>query len=56
MAKRLIITVEFSQTKEEDILLYLKLKGFDKPGAIVKDILKGKLPISILQDKEDMQC
>lgn len=52
MAKRLIITVEFSQIKEEDIQLYLKLKEFDKPGAIIKDVLKGKLPISILADDE----
>lgn len=52
MAKRLIITVEFSQIKEEDMLLYLKLKSFDKPGAIIKDILKGRLPLSILQEQE----
>ena len=53
MAKRLVIPVEFSQIKEEDIQLYLKLKSFDKPGAIIKDILKGRLPLSILQEQEE---
>lgn len=52
MPKRLMITMEFSQIKEEDIHLYLKLKEFDKPGLIVKEILKGRLPLSILQEKE----
>nr|DAW63549.1 MAG TPA: hypothetical protein [Caudoviricetes sp.] len=52
MPKRLMITMEFSQIKEEDIQLYLKLKEFDKPGLIVKEILKGRLPLSILQEEQ----
>ena len=52
MVKRSIITVEFSRIKEEDIQLYLKLKEFDKSGSIIKDILKGRLPLSILQEEQ----
>ena len=52
MVKRSIITVKFSRIKEEDIQLYLKLKEFDKPGSIIKDILKGRLPLSILQEEQ----
>ena len=52
MVKRSIITVEFSRIKEEDIQLYLKLKEFDKPCSIIKDILKGRLPLSILQEEQ----
>ncbi len=52
MVKRSIITVEFSRIKEEDIQLYLKLKEFDKPGSIIKDILKGRLTLSILQEEQ----
>ena len=55
MPKRLMITMEFSQIKEEDIQLYLKLKEFDKPGLIVKEILKGRLPLSILQEEQKKQ-
>ena len=52
MVKRSIITVEFSRIKEEDIQLYLKLKEFDKPCSIIKDILKGRLTLSILQEEQ----
>lgn len=52
MVKRSIITVKFSRIKEEDIQLYLKLKEFDKPGLIIKDILKGRLTLSILQEEQ----
>ena len=52
MVKRSIITVEFSRIKEEDIQLYLKLKEFDNPGSIIKDILKGRLTLSILQEEQ----
>ena len=56
MPKRLMITMEFSQIKEEDIQLYLKFKEFDKPGLIVKEILKGRLPLSILQEEQKKQA
>ena len=54
MPKRLVIPVEFSSIKEEEILLYAKLKGYSSPGSIIKDILKGKLPVSILNFQEDL--
>lgn len=43
---RLIIYVEFSKNDLEDLKLYEKLKGLSRPGATIKDILKGKLPLS----------
>lgn len=51
MAKRLVIPVEFSKSKIEDLQLYGKLKEYSAPGSIIKDILKGKLPISILKEE-----
>lgn len=48
MKKRLVIPVEFSSTKEEEVELYNKLKSYSNSGAIIKDILKGKLPINVI--------
>ncbi|WP_332833485.1 hypothetical protein [Clostridium perfringens] len=53
MAKRLVIPVEFSKSKIEDLQLYGKLKEYSAPGAIIKDILKGNLPLSILKNEEE---
>lgn len=54
MPKRLVIPVEFSFSKEEEIKLYTTLKGYSSPGSIIKDILKGKLPVSILNYQEGL--
>ncbi|HHD2753317.1 TPA: hypothetical protein ACOTG0_002126 [Clostridium perfringens] len=51
MANRLVISVEFSKSKPEDLQLYAKLKEFSAPGATIKDILKGNLPLSILKEE-----
>lgn len=53
MASRLVISVEFSKGKAEDLQLYARLKEFSAPGATIKDILKGNLPLSILNSQED---
>lgn len=50
---RLIIQVEFSKSKIEELQLYSKLKEFSTPGAIIKDILKGVLPLEILKNNSD---
>lgn len=52
MPKRLIIPIEFSSTKKDEMDLYLKLKTFSNPASIIKDILKGNLSQSILSEKE----
>lgn len=53
MPKRLIIPIEFSANKEDEISMYLKLKSFTNPASIIKDILKGNLNPSILyEDKK----
>lgn len=49
MEKRLVIPVEFRKSKEDDVELYELLMSFSNPAAIIKDILKGKLPLSILR-------
>lgn len=53
MANRLVIAVEFSKSKPEELKLYAKLKTFSNPGSTIKDILKGTLPLSILNSEED---
>ncbi|MBI6050354.1 hypothetical protein ACEE25_13700 [Clostridium perfringens] len=50
---RLIIQVEFSKSKIEELQLYSKLKEFSTPGSIIKDILKGVLPLEILNNTSD---
>lgn len=52
MAKRLIIAVEFSKNKKEELQLYNNLKTYSSPGSIIKDILKGYLPLSLLHKEE----
>ncbi|MEA5269344.1 hypothetical protein VB566_00430 [Clostridium perfringens] len=54
MSKRLVIAVEFSKSKIEELQLYGKLKEYSAPGSIIKDILKGTLPVSILQDGSNL--
>lgn len=49
---RLIIQVEFNKGKFEELQLYSRLKEFAAPGSIIKDILKGNLPLSILKNNE----
>ena len=53
MPKRLIIQVEFTGTKEDEIQMFLKLKSFSSAGAIVKDILMKRLDLSILYQDEN---
>lgn len=55
MSNRLVIPVEFSRNKIEELELYAKLKEYSAPGAIIKDILKKKLSLDILYDKEDVE-
>lgn len=53
MTDRLRIVVEFRKTDIEELKLYQALLGFSSPGAIIKDILKNKLPVGILYEVED---
>ncbi|HFD2033475.1 TPA: hypothetical protein ACF2DD_002052 [Clostridium perfringens] len=45
---RLIIPIEFNKNKQDEVELYHYLKSFSNPNSIIKDILKGKIPVSIL--------
>lgn len=51
MSNRLVIAVEFSKGKPEELALYAKLKSFSNPGSTIKDLLKGNLPLSILKEE-----
>jgi hypothetical protein len=45
VAERLRVVLEFSKNKERDLLLYQELIKYSNPGAIVKDMLFGVLPL-----------
>lgn len=46
--QRLRIILEFSKNKPEDLELYGRLLRLSSPPAIIKDILKGVLPLSTI--------
>lgn len=50
---RLIIQVEFKKSSLEELELYSKLKEYSAPGAIIKDILKKRIPLDILYEKRN---
>lgn len=50
MSDRLVVHVEFSKSKIEEVKLYSKLREFSSPGSIVKDILKKTIPLDFLYD------
>ncbi|MEL5899422.1 hypothetical protein AAGC94_15310 [Clostridium sporogenes] len=52
MADRLRVVLEFRKTDLKELQLYGKLLKFSNPSAVVKDILKGTLPIEILYEEE----
>ncbi|WP_394903667.1 hypothetical protein [Clostridium butyricum] len=43
--QRLRIILEFSKNKPEDLELYGRLLRLSSPSAVIKDILKGVLPL-----------
>ena len=47
---RLRIVLEFSKGKPEDLILYSKLIRLSNAGAIIKDILKGVLPLDTIDN------
>ncbi|GEM_PF-1371627 len=50
--ERLRVVLEFNKNSMEDLKLYKRLSEFSHPASIVKDILKGLIPLSILGDQE----
>ena len=52
MAERLRVVLEFRKSDIKELQLYGELLKFSNPGAVVKDILKGTLPIKILYEEE----
>ncbi|MDU1315384.1 MAG: hypothetical protein E6940_15275 [Clostridium septicum] len=45
MAERLRVIMEFSKNKKEDLELYAQLIKHSNPGASVKDMLRGVIPL-----------
>lgn len=45
MAERLRVILEFSKNREKDLLMYQELIKHSNPGAIVKDMLFGVMPV-----------
>lgn len=45
MAERLRVIIEFSKKKERDLKLYQELIKYSNPGAVVKDMLYGIIPL-----------
>lgn len=45
MAERLRVIMEFSKKKERDLKLYQELIKYSNPGAVVKDMLYGIIPL-----------
>lgn len=51
--ERLRIVIEFKKTDMNDIKLFSRLISFSAPGAVIKDILKGNIPLSVLEDESE---
>lgn len=52
LAERLRVVLEFRKSDVKELKLYGELLKFSNPAAVVKDILKGTLPIKILYEEE----
>ena len=52
MADRLKVTIEFNKCNLEELEYYGKLRGLYNPGVIIKNVIMGKLPASILKFEE----
>lgn len=53
MAERLRIVLEFKKSSRADLELYSRLLAFDSPSALIKNILKGLIPVDVLDGFED---
>lgn len=51
--ERLRVVLEFSKNKKDDLELYSKLIKLSNPQGVVKDILKGVLPLDTIYTIKD---
>lgn len=49
MAERLRIVLEFKRSDMEELKLYSDLLKFSNPASIIKDILKGLVPVTVIK-------
>ena len=52
VAERLRVIMEFSKSREKDLILYQELIKYSNPGAIAKDMLYGVIPLPKLNNEE----
>lgn len=52
MAERLRVIMEFSKSKEKDLLLYKELIKYSNSGAAAKDMLYGVIPLPKFNNEE----
>ena len=50
-SNRLTLVLEFNKSNPEEVEMYNLIRAFSSPQGILKDILKGKLPVSLVQTK-----
>lgn len=50
---RLRIILEFSKNKKDELELYGELLRYSNPGAHVKDVLKGLVPLPAMDTKKE---
>ena len=55
VAERLRVIMEFSKSREKDLILYQELIKYSNPGAIAKDMLYGVIPLPKLNNEEWMK-
>ena len=48
---RLLITLEFNKNSREEVAMYNLIRSYSSAQGIIKDVLKGKLPVSLVQPK-----
>lgn len=53
MADRLRVVLEFKKSDLEELKLYGDLIKFSNPSSIVKDILKGVLPLEVISNNKN---
>lgn len=55
MSERLRVILEFSKSKERELLLYQELIKYSNPGAAVKDMLFGVTPLPIVENVSSLK-
>lgn len=52
MSERLRVVLEFKKGNIEELKLFQKLLKFSNPASTIKDILKGNIPLNVLEEDD----